>query len=204
MLKLMLSGANVLILDEPTNHLDIESKEVFEEALLDFPGTSIIVSHDRYFLNRIPTRIVELTENGMDSYLGTYDYYVEKKQSQIQSGKKYLDELSTREKMQSDTPQATLQDDAKETPEAASNLSAAEQRKLKKEQEAKERRLRRQKESLEADIASLENDISCLEADMCLEENMKDHVKLAALSEELAGKKEELEAKYEEWLILQE
>lgn len=87
LLKLMLSGANVLILDEPTNHLDIESKEVFEEALLDFPGTSIIVSHDRYFLNRIPTRIVELTENGMDSYLGTYDYYVEKKQAQIQSGK---------------------------------------------------------------------------------------------------------------------
>ena len=79
LLKLMLSGANVLILDEPTNHLDIESKEVFEEALLDFPGTCIIVSHDRYFLNRIPTRIVELTENGMDSYLGTYDYYVEKK-----------------------------------------------------------------------------------------------------------------------------
>ena len=79
LLKLMLSGANVLILDEPTNHLDIESKEVFEEALLDFPGTSIIVSHDRYFLNRIPTRIVELTEKGMDSYLGTYDYYVEKK-----------------------------------------------------------------------------------------------------------------------------
>lgn len=204
LLKLMLSGANVLILDEPTNHLDIESKEVFEEALLDFPGTCIIVSHDRYFLNRIPTRIVELTENGMDNYLGTYDYYVEKKQSQIQSGKKYLDELSTREKMQSDTPQAALQDAAKETPEGASNLSAAEQRKLKKEQEARERRLRRQKESLEADIASLENDISCLEADMCLEENMKDHVKLAALSEELAGKKEKLEARYEEWLILQE
>ena len=96
LLKLMLSGANVLILDEPTNHLDIESKEVFEEALLDFPGTSIIVSHDRYFLNRIPTRIVELTENGMDSYLGTYDYYVEKKQAQIQSGKKCMDELSSR------------------------------------------------------------------------------------------------------------
>ena len=204
LLKLMLSGANVLILDEPTNHLDIESKEVFEEALLDFPGTCIIVSHDRYFLNRIPTRIVELTENGMDNYLGTYDYYVEKKQSQIQSGKKYLDELSTREKMQSDTPQAALQDAAKEPPEGMSNLSAAEQRKLKKEQEARERRLRRQKESLEADIASLENDISCLEADMCLEENMKDHVKLAALSEELAGKKEKLEDRYEEWLILQE
>ncbi len=204
LLKLMLSGANVLILDEPTNHLDIESKEVFEEALLDFPGTCIIVSHDRYFLNRIPTRIVELTENGMDNYLGTYDYYVEKKQSQIQSAKKYLDELSSREKMQNDAPQATLRDTANDVPDGMQNLSAAEQRRLKKEQEAKERRIRRQKESLEADIASLENDISCLEAELCLEDNMKDHVKLATLSEKLSGKKETLEAKYEEWMILQE
>ena len=84
LLKLMMSGANVLVLDEPTNHLDIESKEVFEEALLDFPGTCIIVSHDRYFLNRIPTRIIELTKTGIDNYLGTYDYYVEKKQQLIQ------------------------------------------------------------------------------------------------------------------------
>ena len=147
---------------------------------------------------------MELTENGMDSYLGTYDYYVEKKQAQIQSGKKYMDELSSREKAQMDAPQSTLQDSAKDTPEGMSSLSAAEQRKLKKEQEAKDRRIRRQKESLEADIASLENDISCLEAELCLEENMKDHVKLTALSEELADKKGELELKYEEWLILQE
>ena len=103
-----------------------------------------------------------------------------------------------------DAPQSTLQDSAKDTPEGMSSLSAAEQRKLKKEQEAKDRRIRRQKESLEADIASLENDISCLEAELCLEENMKDHVKLTALSEELADKKGELELKYEEWLILQE
>ncbi len=94
LLKLMMSGANVLVLDEPTNHLDIESKEVFEEALLDFPGTCIIVSHDRYFLNRIPTRIIELTKTGIDNYLGTYDYYVEKKQQLIQSGKKYMDDLA--------------------------------------------------------------------------------------------------------------
>lgn len=115
-----------------------------------------------------------------------------------------MDELSSREKAQMDAPQSTLQDSAKDTPEGMSSLSAAEQRKLKKEQEAKDRRIRRQKESLEADIASLENDISCLEAELCLEENMKDHVKLTALSEELADKKGELELKYEEWLILQE
>ena len=65
LLKLMLSGANTLMLDEPTNHMDIESKEVFEEALLEFPGTVIVVSHDRYFLQRIPTRILELTPDGV-------------------------------------------------------------------------------------------------------------------------------------------
>ena len=86
LIKIMLSGANVLVLDEPTNHLDIDSKEVFEEALLDFPGTVIVVSHDRYFLNRIPTRILELENDGIHEFLGTYDYYVEKKQ-QIESGK---------------------------------------------------------------------------------------------------------------------
>ena len=102
------------------------------------------------FLIGYPTRIVELTESGMDSYLGTYDYYVEKKQAQIQSGKKYMDELSSREKAQMDAPQSALQDSAKDTPEGMSSLSAAEQRKLKKEQEAKDRRIRRQKESLEA------------------------------------------------------
>ena len=102
LLKLMLSGANVLMLDEPTNHLDIESKEVFEEALLEFPGTSIIVSHDRYFLNRIPTRIMELTSDGIENYLGTYDYYVEKKQ-QIQSGKKYLEGMQEDREARSST-----------------------------------------------------------------------------------------------------
>ena len=74
-----MSGANTLILDEPTNHMDIESKEVFEEALQEFEGTAIIVSHDRYFLQKIPTRILELTPDGVVEYLGKYDYYLERK-----------------------------------------------------------------------------------------------------------------------------
>src|SRR5690606_14516292 len=92
LLKLMLSGANLLIMDEPTNHLDISAKEVFEDALLDFPGTVLIVSHDRYLLNKIPTRILEMTGEGIESFLGGYDYYIEKKQS-ISSGRSYLEEL---------------------------------------------------------------------------------------------------------------
>ena len=94
LLKLMLSGANTLILDEPTNHLDIDSKEVFEDALLEFPGTAIIVSHDRYFLQKIPTRILELNHDGFREYLGKYDYYLEKKEA-LGSGKQYLSGMSS-------------------------------------------------------------------------------------------------------------
>lgn len=77
----MLEKNNVLILDEPTNHLDLDSKEVLENALIDFPGTLIFVSHDRYFINRIATKVVELSNEGSFEYLGDYDYYVEKKKS---------------------------------------------------------------------------------------------------------------------------
>ena len=93
LLKLMLSGANLLLLDEPTNHLDIDSKEIFEDALMEFPGTAIIISHDRYLLSKIPNRILELEKDGIREYLGKYDYYMQKKEA-VQSGSKYLDELA--------------------------------------------------------------------------------------------------------------
>ena len=73
---------NFLILDEPTNHLDIDNKEVLENALIDYDGTLLFVSHDRYFINRIATKVVELSENGSKVYLGDYDYYLEKKQEE--------------------------------------------------------------------------------------------------------------------------
>ena len=83
LLKLMLSNANFLLMDEPTNHLDIDSKEVLEEALLDYDGTVFVISHDRYFLNRVADKILELTEEGIKEYLGNYDYYLEKKNEVI-------------------------------------------------------------------------------------------------------------------------
>ena len=186
LLKLMMSGANTLILDEPTNHLDIESKEIFEEALLEFPGTSIIVSHDRYFLNRIPTRIMELTPAGLVNYLGKYDYYVEKKQQMISSGKQYLEEM------------AKVRSEAKEE-----QLSSAEERRKKKEEEAEARRLKRRKEALEASISNIEEEIREIEKLVCREDIMTDHVKLAELSEKLDSKRAELDRDYEEWLELQ-
>ncbi len=186
LLKLMLSGANVLVLDEPTNHLDIDSKEVFEEALLDYPGTVIVVSHDRYFLNRIPNRILELEKDGLTEYLGTYNYYVEKKAS-IDSGKKYLQELSEEPKKENHSQAA---------------LSAAEQRALNKQKEAEERRLRRQKEQLEDEINTLENEIAELEAEMCKTENISDHQLLGELDKKAKEKREKLEKAYDKWLLL--
>ena len=80
--KLMMKKANLLILDEPTNHLDIDSKEVLEEALLDYPGTIIFVSHDRYFINKITSQVAELRTDELRVYLGDYDYYIEKKREE--------------------------------------------------------------------------------------------------------------------------
>ncbi|MBQ8151342.1 MAG: ATP-binding cassette domain-containing protein [Firmicutes bacterium] len=205
LLKLMMSGANLLVLDEPTNHLDIESKEIFEEALLEFPGTCIIVSHDRYFLNRIPTRIIELTKQGADNYLGTYDYYVEKKQENIRSGKEYMRDLAR------DTAGSNAGNEAvgkthsrgAGDKEEQGTLSSAEERRLKKEREAEERRLVRKRDRLEKEIAELEAKISEIEDALTLEENMKSHAKLTELAGTLAESKEMLEEKYEAWMELQ-
>lgn len=191
LLKMMLSGANTLIFDEPTNHLDIDSKEVFEEALLEFPGTAIVVSHDRYFLQRIPTRILELTHEGINEYLGKYDYYVEKKE-QLGSGKKYLNE------MREDSAAAI--DAARQRGEAGeANLSAAEQRALNKQREAEERRRMRLLEKLEGEIAELEERDAQLERELCSEENMSDYELLARLSKEREEVGARLSQAYEEW-----
>ena len=180
LLKLMLSGANTLILDEPTNHLDIESKEVFEEALMEFPGTVIVVSHDRYFLQRIPTRILELTQDGVIEYLGRYDYYLEKKSQGI-SAKKYFSKVQ--EKPTGD---------------------AAQQRRLKKEREAEERRRARLSAKLETEISELENQISELEQNLCKPENMSDYELLARLGAEREETEKRLAEAYDEWAKVQE
>ena len=80
----MMQKSNLLILDEPTNHLDLNSKEILENALIDYPGTLLFVSHDRYFINRVTTTVIELSTEGAQEYLGDYDYYVEKKNEMIE------------------------------------------------------------------------------------------------------------------------
>lgn len=193
LLKLMLSGSNVLILDEPTNHLDITSKEVFEDALMDFPGTVVVVSHDRYFLNKIPTRIMELDENGMAAYLGSYDYYMEKKQ-EIASGKKYLSELSSTQNPEEEKIEILEE----------GRLSANEQRRINKELEAKNRKREREQKKLEEEIERLETEIAAFEAEMCKEEVFGNHVLLEEYHSKSETAKDLLSETYDRWLITQE
>ena len=211
LLKMMLSGANTLILDEPTNHLDIDSKEVFEDALLEFPGTVIVVSHDRYFLQKIPSRILELDTGGLTEYLGKYDYYVEKK-AQMGSGKAYLEELRAGQAAQTgaggQSSAAAAGVFAAEKVQVAEDgdiqLTAAEQRQLNKMREAEERRRQRKLAELEEKIAQLEEEISDLEGQMADPANAMDYQLLARLGEDVHAKKEELDEAYMEWAELEE
>ncbi|MGX8773491.1 MAG: ABC-F family ATP-binding cassette domain-containing protein [Bacillota bacterium] len=208
LLKLMMSGANTLMLDEPTNHLDIESKEIFEEALMEFPGTAIIVSHDRYFLNRIPTRIMELTADGLVNYLGKYDYYVEKKQQMIESGSKYVAGLAKAGRGAGNAAESAEapggSDSEADRPVEEPQLSAAEERKLKKEKEAEERRLKRRKEALEQEIQRLEEEIESIHDELQRPDVMTDHERLKTLSDRMEEDKAALDLSYEQWLELTE
>lgn len=149
LVKLILSGANTLILDEPTNHLDIESKEIFEDALLEFPGTAIIVTHDRYFLKKVPTRMLELSSSGMTEYLGKWEYYIEKKDSS----------LAAQEMKENPNDNSSLEQNG-------ASISSQEERQLKKQKEAEERRKAREIEKVESEIESLEKEIRELEHEM--------------------------------------
>ena len=194
LLKLMLSGANMLILDEPTNHLDIESKEVFEDALIDFPGTSVTVSHDRYLLNRVPTSIYELDHGTVTVYKGNYDYYLEKRaQFAEQAGSEDA------------TSRGTLSTGGESAESAPSGRELRmEERRRTKEQQAEKRRRERRIAALEEGIADLEEEIAALEQKMTDPELMADHVALAALSDELSARKEEMDAMFTEWAELSE
>ncbi len=197
LLKLMLGGANVLLLDEPTNHLDIASKEVFEDALLEYPGTVIVVSHDRYFLSKIPTRILELEKDGLTEYLGAYDYYIEKKAS-VESGRKYLKEMA--ENVGSEASEKTGSGSAGSGGQLEKTLTAAEERALKKQLEAQERRAAREKEKLEGLIEEYETSIAENEAEMCKTENLSNHQYLEELDKKNKALRVKLEEAYEKWM----
>ncbi|MDR1573119.1 MAG: ABC-F family ATP-binding cassette domain-containing protein [Clostridiales Family XIII bacterium] len=197
LLKLMLSGANFLLLDEPTNHLDIASKEVFEEALRAFPGTALVVSHDRYFLNKIPSRIVELTPNGLVNYLGAYDYYTEKKAAEA-LGRQYLSSLARHAEARDAT-----QEEGGAGADDCGARDAAEQRRRNKEAKAAERRRLRALSLAEAQIETLEREILDLEAQMCDAAVSSDYAFVNDRSERLSAAKEALADAYDRWMALQ-
>lgn len=192
LLKLMLSGANTLIFDEPTNHLDIPSKEIFEEALLDFPGTILCISHDRYFLNKIPHRILELSQDGILPYLGKYDYYMEKKQS-IHSTKEYMTTLTG-----IPAPGERLSGDGK-TGEDEGTTPSMELRKRKKEEESLRRRLARRMEEAERTLEVLEARKKETLERMEQEEIRTQPEQLAKIAQQLQQLEQDLENTYFEW-----
>ena len=173
--KLSMENNNFLILDEPTNHLDIDSKEVLENALIDFDGTLLFVSHDRYFINRVATHVLELSENGSTLYLGDYDYYVEKKAEveMIQT-----EEISTTNQAKEASPVNDYQ--------------------AQKESQKEARKLMRQIESLEAEIEELESQSQTISEQM-LETNDADKLmELQAELDKISHRQEEAMLEWEE------
>ncbi|HGI6852437.1 TPA: ABC-F family ATP-binding cassette domain-containing protein [Streptococcus pyogenes] len=176
--KLSMENNNFLVLDEPTNHLDIDSKEVLENALIDFDGTLLFVSHDRYFINRLATKVLEITENGSTLYLGDYDYYLEKKAE--------LEELA----------RLAAGEIVEETKEAS-----ATDYQLQKANQKERRRLTRRYEEIEARLETIEERIGTIQEDM---HASNDTAQLIAWQKEWDQLDQEQEALMEEWETIAE
>jgi ATP-binding cassette subfamily F protein 3 len=170
--KLMLSGANLLLLDEPTNHLDINSREALEEALQNFDGTLLAVSHDRYFIRKLATRIIEMNGTGLSDYRGEYQYYLEHRINNSES----------------------------KANGSGQTISAAKQEHLEsKEEKARKRKLEKQLKLCENEIKSVETRLSDIDKEMFDEASQSDHILLTKLSNEKAELEDRLEKLYEQW-----
>ena len=188
--KLMLSEANFLILDEPTNHLDMVSKEVLERAIRAFPGTVLYVSHDRYFINRTATRILDLTEGKLLNYIGNYDYYLEKKH-----------DVENAAGLGAAIPEAGTAGAGASSP-AASQQGGREDWKLQKEKKAAEKKRKQALAKCEERIHVLEEDLKRIEEAFNDPANQRDVAGLQKLQKEKDADDAELETLYEEWETL--
>ncbi len=177
--KLMLQKSNTLVLDEPTNHLDLDSKEVLENALDDFPGTILFVSHDRYFINRIATKVIDVGPTGVTEYLGDYDYFIEKK-NELEEMK--AEKIASEQKTQS------------------RNSRNEEDKEFKRQ----ERRLTRAIAEIEESIGKMDTDIAILQEELLNPAFADDHVKLMELQEQIDELQMQHDNQSEEWLNLQE
>jgi ATP-binding cassette, subfamily F, member 3 len=179
--KLMMQKANFLILDEPTNHLDLDSKEVLENALIEYPGTILFVSHDRYFINRIATKIYELSSDGITEYLGDYDYYIAKKAEMLE-----LQRLASEKRTD------------RSYEESSSKLSYEQEKEAKKLERQRKRRI----EEIETEISELEQQIAHIDEQLCDPNIYQDHEKVQQLTKENEEMKDKLEKLLEEWETL--
>ncbi|GEN53855.1 ABC-F family ATP-binding cassette domain-containing protein [Halobacillus faecis] len=181
--KLMMQEANFLILDEPTNHLDLDSKEVLEAALVDYPGTLLFVSHDRYFINKIATQVVEMNPEETRLFLGDYDYYVDKKQEEYE-----LQQIEEAERLQNEPKKQEVQQ----------KNSFEEDKAAKREERKKNRRITEIEEEIEQLEARLEENEELL----CDPEIYQDHERSLEITEDNNQLQTRLEALMEEWETL--
>lgn len=181
--KIMLSNANFLILDEPTNHLDILSKEILESAIINYEGTVLYVSHDRYFINQTATKVVEMSRTGTAEYLGDYDYYTAKKKERMEA-----------------SASLSVGTSSQPTPVSSAKLDRQKQ----KEEQTRLRRLQNQMAKLEETISTLESRTAEIDENLCLEEIYSDFEKSKVLMDEKESLNEQITACYEEWEALSE
>jgi ATP-binding cassette subfamily F protein 3 len=172
LLKLMLQGSNFLLLDEPTNHLDAASREELENTLLEYGGTLLIISHDRYFINKLADRVLALDKNGVKEYLGNYDYYFEHVKTENQA------ETSTEQK-------------PKQKPQNEYFLN--------KQRASEERKRQTKLKKTEAEIERLDGEIERVSALLATEEVASDYERLIELTNELEQLNSEQEKQYEIW-----
>jgi ATP-binding cassette subfamily F protein 3 len=173
-----LSDVNLLILDEPTNHLDIRAKEILEDALSEYEGTLLFVSHDRYFVNRICNRIIEINQDECKAYLGNYDEYLSKK--------KESEAVVTTESV------------------GGANADSKVDYGLQKQEKARKQKIQRKIDKAEERISELEEIIERIDTEMADPQNAVNSAKLNELSATKTKAEEEVTALYDEWEKLQE
>lgn len=176
LLKMMLSNSNFLFMDEPTNHLDIDSKEVLEAAIQDYEGTVFFISHDRYFLNQVATKIILLTPEGVSEYLGNYDYYLEKR-AQLKEDQEAL----------------------RQKPEEKTKTQLKDEKKKEREKREEERKIKKEREKIETSITELEEQLATIDELLCQEEVYSNPEKSKEVSLQKQDIEKELEFLYEKW-----
>ena len=178
--KIMLSDVNFLVLDEPTNHLDIESKEVLEEALNSYEGTLLVISHDRYFLNKVVNKILELKADGIHEFLGNYDYYLEKKK-RMREEEAFLEE-----------------------PEEITKTQAKLNKKREREEKERLKKEKQAKDTIEKEISELEKHKNDIHNELANPDIYDDIDRVNDLNFKLTEIDEKLDSLYEELIYMEE